>query len=286
MGQRDGGYCHYYCDPGHHIAEPESAQKPDHRERHRSPDASTTLCQAEARGARIGREYLRGEDLHRVAGQLDEEVHPKADDQNHHVRSRIEERDRHDDGEYECGDRGPDPAEAFKRIHHEEAAQREGKLHPEGEGQGLGDREAAISEDVRQPAAETQGGAKECEKADHRGDDALPVSAEHDTHRIAADVAARVGDELVGGWWPAEAHAFEEIERPPAMTVGDEPPRRLGQRKAQGKYDQSAEADDHPDPTPADRVPKAQRKERTDRPDASATDELHEGGGSPADPLG
>ena len=48
------------------------------------------------------------------------------------------------------------PAEAFERIHHEEAAQREGKLHPEGEGQGFGDGKPAIGENVRKPAPKTQ----------------------------------------------------------------------------------------------------------------------------------
>jgi hypothetical protein len=122
-------------------------------------------------------------------------------------------------------------------------------------------------------------------KKDHRGDNALFVPAEHHTHGIALDIGGLVHHELGGRCPAAEAHSFEEIERPPPLTVRDQPARRLWECKAQGKYHQSAKADNYPDPTPADGVPKAEGKQRTQRPHTCAADELHEGGGSSADAL-
>ena len=110
---------------------------------------------------------------------------------------RIEKRDRHDYGKYEGGDRSSDAAEALQRVHHEKTAQREGKLHPEGESQGLGDGKAAIRENVREPAPKTQCRAEEGKKADHRGDDPLAIAAEHDANRVAAYIGDLVDDELV-----------------------------------------------------------------------------------------
>ena len=109
---------------------------------------------------------------------------------------RIEKRDRHDYGKYEGGDRGSDAAEALERIHHEEAAQREGELHPEREGEGFGDGKPAIGENVGEPAAKPQCCSEEGEKADHCGDDPFAISAEHDAHRVAAYIGDLVDDEL------------------------------------------------------------------------------------------
>src|SRR5271166_824559 len=53
LRHRDGGDRHHHRDAGHDIAEPISAQKADHRERDGSPDTSTALRHAEARGARV-----------------------------------------------------------------------------------------------------------------------------------------------------------------------------------------------------------------------------------------
>ena len=76
-------------------------------------------------------------------------VMQEADHQHHRIRpAEVVERDREQRREHEGGERGADAAEVLERIHHEEAAQREGELHPEDEGERLGDGEAAFGEDV------------------------------------------------------------------------------------------------------------------------------------------
>src|SRR5271170_8337517 len=49
----------------------------------RGADPPARMGKAETRSARVSREHLRGENLHRVPGQLDAEEHYKTDDEYH-----------------------------------------------------------------------------------------------------------------------------------------------------------------------------------------------------------
>ena len=189
-------------------------------------------------------------------------------------------------GDDERGDRGPDPAVAFERVHHKEAGAGEGEGDAKVEGQRLGDREAALGEDVRQPAADPGGGAKKRDEADHRGDDPAAIAAEDDADRVAVDIGEPVGDEFLAGGGAAEPHPLQEIERPLALPVGDQPARRFGKREAEEKQHHPADADDDPHPPPADRAAQAQRQQGPQRPHAGAADKLHKGGDPAADRFG
>src|SRR6516225_9314050 len=191
-------------------------QERRYREERRDP--AGRLAQPEAGGAGVGREHLGDEHLRGIAGQLREEYHAKADPQHRRLASRIGPGQPEDAGQDEGDDGSGFAAEALQRIHHEGASTRKGEGDPEYRVQRLGDRKAALHENVRQPRAEPERDPEECGEADHAGCDPSRILAQHDAHRVTPGVARGVGAQRRERHG-SQAHALQQVERPLALAV-------------------------------------------------------------------
>src|SRR5262249_11651519 len=107
---------------------------------------------------------LRREDLHRIAGNLNEEDHDEAGDQQLGVGRGIREYDGHQSRRDERAHRSDFAAEVVERVHHEEARAWHRQRHPEGIGKRFGDGEALLGHDVREPCANPMATPKNAEK--------------------------------------------------------------------------------------------------------------------------
>src|SRR5207248_5533583 len=107
--------------------------------------------------------------------------------------------------------------------------------------------------------------------------------------RVARGVAGDVGRQRLS--WPGNAEPAEDFQRLLASAVGGEITRRFRQREAENPDNQRAAADDEPDPAPHivgrfEHGAEPERERGADRPNASATDEMHDGEDAAADALG
>src|SRR5713226_5534117 len=116
LGHGDGSDGEEHGDARHDVAQPITLQDRDDIEGGGGADPAAALREAETRGAGVGREHLRGEDLHRVAGKLDEEIHAEPDHQNHRVRFRVVEGDGEQRRQHEGSEGGADAPELLERV--------------------------------------------------------------------------------------------------------------------------------------------------------------------------
>src|SRR5579885_832343 len=193
------------------------------------------------------------------------------------------EHDRHDAGADEGADRGDLPPKLVERVHHADAGAGHREIHHQRVLQRFGDGEALVGHDAGQPGAEPDGDAEEGREADHAGNDAAGIFAEHDGERIALGVARRVSRQRLLGAGNAEPRQY--VERFLAAAVRREVTRRFRQRKSQHPHDQRADAEAEPDAAPADLIAEREHEQRRDRPHAGAADEMNDRKNASADRL-